>query len=111
MKQNEVQNSQKKKRITEIDLKQLINQLIIRVMNHKKNRLRQNSKSLKIESNLNSKSDTKNNSNSNSNSNFNFRKSKSDKEKEKIYQSYNENKICSYCHKKNHEELHCRMKN
>src|SRR6266513_414052 len=66
MKQNEVQNSQKKKKIIKIDFKQLMNQLIIRIMNYKKNRLRQNSKFLKTESNFDSKSDTKNNSNSNS---------------------------------------------
>src|SRR5436189_289755 len=58
-----------------------MNQLIIRIMNHKKNKFKQNSKFLKTESNSDSKSDTKNNSNLNSNSNFNFKKLKYDKKK------------------------------
>ena len=73
-----------KERIIEIDLEQLMNQLIIRIMNHKKKRFKSNSKSLKIESISDLKFNSKNNSNSNSNSNSNFRKLKSDnKEKEK----------------------------
>ena len=86
-----------------------MNQLIVRIMNHKKNRFKSNLKTLKNENNSDSKSDAKNNSNSNSN--FNFKKLKSDKEKEKTYMSFNFSKICSYCHKKNHKKLHCRMKN
>ena len=58
-----------------------MNQLIVRIMNHKKNRLKSNSKILKNESNSDSKSDAKNNLNSNSN--FNFKKLKSDKEKKR----------------------------
>ena len=107
MKWDKVQNLQKKERIIKINLKQLMNQLIIRIMNHKKNRLKSNSKTLKNESNSDLKSDTKNNSNSNSN----FKKLISDKEKRKTWVSFDNIKICSYCHKKNHKKLHCRMKN
>ena len=107
MKWDEVQNSQEKKRIIKINLKQLMNQLIVRIMNHKKNRLKSNLKTFKNESNSDLKSDTKNNSNSNSN----FKKLIFSKEKRKTWVSFNNIKICSYCHKKNHKELHCRMKN
>ena len=57
-----------------------MNQLIARVMNHKKNRLKPNSKIFKNEVNLNLKSDAKNNLNSN----FNFKKSISDRDKRKL---------------------------
>ncbi len=78
-------------------------------MNHKKNKLKLNSKNLKNKSNSDLKSDVKNNLNSNSN--FNFKKLKSDKKKRKSWISFNDIKICSYCYKKDHEELHCRLKN
>ena len=45
-----------------------MNQLIIRIMNHKKNKFKQNLKFFKTESISDLKSDNKNNSNSNSNS-------------------------------------------
>src|SRR6266480_2071453 len=99
MKQNEVRDPRKKERIIKIDLEQLMNQLIARIMNHKKKRLKSNSKSLKIESNFNS------------NSNFNFRKLRLSKKKRKSSISFDEIKICSYCHKRDHKELHCRLKN
>ena len=109
IKQNKVQNLRKKERIIKIDFKQLMNQLIVRIINHKKNRFKSNLKTLKNENNSDLKSDAKNNSNSNSN--FNFKKLRSDKEKKKTYISFDFSKICSYCHKKNHEELHCKLKN
>ena len=112
IKWDKVQNSWKKKRIIKIDLEQLMNQLIVRVMNHKKNRLKSNSKIFKNETNTDSKSDAKNNLNSNSNSNF--KKSKPDKDnkkKRKSWVSFDNIKVCSYCHKRDHEESYCRMKN
>ena len=69
------------KKIIEIDFEQLMNQLIIRIMNHKKNRFRQNSKSFKTESISDLKFDDKNNLNSNSNSR---RLKTDDKEKKKF---------------------------
>ena len=98
-----------KKKITEINFEQLMNQLIIRIINHKKFKFKSNLKIFKNESNSDSKFDAKNNSNSNSN--LNFKKLRSGKEKEKTYISFDFNKICSYCHKKDHKELHCKLKN
>ncbi len=99
MKQNEVWNLREKERIIKINLKQLMNQLIIRVMNHKKKKLKSNSKSLKNENILDLKFNSKDNLNSNSNSNP--RKSKINN-KEKL-NDWDRIKICSYCYRINHD--------
>ena len=107
MKRDEVRDPREKERIVEIDLEQLMDQLIARAMDHKKDRPKPNPKALKNEANTDPKPDGKDNSNPNPNP----KRPRTDGKGKGKQDDWDKTKTCSYCHRVGHDLTTCKWKN
>ena len=106
MKQDEICDIKNKKKIIELNLNKLMNQLIARTIDYSK---KSKSKALKTDKSDKSEKSSKDNNKSDSASDFKV-KSES-KFRSRCNRFKNKNKKCDYCDHSDHDEFICNYKN